>query len=276
MKLSAGLPGEARTDKALSETVKGEHGLAAKSGRWLKVKYPEWALEPYKKLVTEARSYHDSVTLPFDKGIGILPAALVMEYKQRMGDFASKFVALWASHWEPRYAEMVEWARQAHNGTFDVTDYPPVEELADLFYFHNQVLPVPDCSHFVRTIQSLLGTDADGVTAQVNEAAYEAQRELMRRMIEPVRAMAAKLSQQPKEGKEDIVFRDTLVGNIVDIVNLAPKLNIAGDAQIDAFVKDMRTLTLYGPATLRQDKATREEAAKKADEIAQRMSSYKF
>jgi hypothetical protein len=276
MKLSAGLPGEARTDKSLSETVKGEHGLGAKSGRWLKVKYPEWALEPFKKLVNEARAYHDSVTLPFDKGIGILPGGLFMDHSAKMGEYQSKFTALWDSHWVPRYQEMIDWARQAHNGTFDASDYPPVAELKGCFYFRTELLPVPDGSHFEGAMAQMVGIDAESVNCRVTSAAVEAQKELMRRMIDPVRAMAAKLSEAPKEGKEDIVFRDTLVGNIKEIVALAPKLNIAGDAQIDAFVKDMEGLTRYAPAVLREDKATREEAARKADEIAKRMSCYKF
>jgi hypothetical protein len=276
MRLSAGLPGKNRTDKGLTETVKGEHGLGTKSGRWIKTKYPDWALEPLEKLVTEARAYHAAVTLPFDNGIGILPAALIKEYGDKMRQFRGQFENLRDSHFVPKYPDMIEWARLEHNGTFDPTDYPPVEDLLGSFYFKTEPLPVPDAQHFEGTMSSLLGVDAEGVNIRVQDAMVQAQRELMRRMIEPVRAMATKLAEQPKEGKDDIVFRDTLVGNVQAIAELVPKLNIAGDAQVDKFAAEMLALARYAPEVLRKDKATRKEAADKAADTMKRLSGYNF
>lgn len=123
-------------------------------------------------------------------------------------------------------------------------------------------------------MSSLLGVDADSVNVRVQDAMVEAQRELMKRMIEPVRAMAKKLSEQPKEGKDDIVFRDTLVGNVQDIAELVPKLNIAGDPELDKFAAEMAGLTRYAPDTLRKSKSTRAEAAGKAADVVKKLESY--
>lgn len=274
MRLSAGLPGKNRTDKQLSQSVKSEHGLGEKSGRWIKQKYPEWALEPLEKVVTAARTYHARVTLPFDAGIGILPAAMIQEYADKMRQFRGEFDGLIQSHFVPRYSEMVDWARQEHNGTFDVSDYPDVDTLLESFSFRTEPLPVPDAAHFAGTMSSLLGVDADSVNIRVQDAMTEAQRELMRRMIEPVRAMAAKLVEQPKQGKDDIVFRDTLVGNVQDIAELVPKLNISGDLELDKFAAEMAALARYAPSALRDSKVTRTEAATKAADVVQRLNSY--
>lgn len=276
MRMSAGLPGKARTDKGLSASVKSEHGLGQKAGRWIKTKYPDWALEPLEKLVTEARGYHALVTLPFDSGIGILPAALIKDYADKMRQYRGEFENLVQSHFVPKYPEMIAWARAEHNGTFDVEDYPPVERLLGSFYFKTEPLPVPDAAHFEGTMSSLLGVDADGVNVRVQDAMQEAQRELMRRMIDPVKAMATKLSESPKEGKEDICFRDTLVGNVEEIAGLVPKLNIAGDPEIDRFAADLLKLVAAKPQQLRDDKALRANVAKEAAEIMQRLSGYKL
>lgn len=276
MRLSVGLPGTARQDRKLSQEVKSEHSLGSNAGRWVKQKYPKWALEPIEKLVNEARAYHAAVTLPFDQGIGVLPAALVLEYGDKMREFKGRFDNLRDSHFKARYADMVEWAKVEHNGTFDPADYPPVEEVLPAFYFRSEVQPIPGSEHFTDTLKSLLGVDTESVDLRVNDAMAEGQRELMRRLIDPVRAMAAKLAEQPKEGRKDIVFRDTLIGNIKEIVELAPKLNITGDPAIDGFVKELDGLTRYTPDTLREDKATRSEAAAKAAETLKRLEGYKL
>lgn len=276
MRLSVSLPGENRQDKPLTQSVKSEHNLGTKAGKWVKQRFPDWALDPVKKLVNEARQFHAAVTLPFDQGIGILPAALVMHYGDRMREFKGKFDNLRDSHFKAKYPEMVEWAKVEHNGTFDPADYPPVEELLESFDFRTEVQPVPGAEHFTETLKSLLGVDTESVDVRVNDAMVEGQRELMRRLIDPVKAMAAKLAEQPKEGKKAPIFRDTLVGNIKEIAKLAPMLNIAGDPQIDAFVKEMEGLAQYEPDTLRESEATRTEVQTKAEDLFKRLSGYKF
>lgn len=276
MRMSAGIPGKSRTDRQLSEQVKGEHGLGSKAGSWVKKKFPDWALEPIEKLITQARAYHNAVTLQFDSGIGILPAALILEYGDKMQDFAGQFHNLKDSHFRVKYPEMIEWAKVEHNGTFTASDYPEIEEVMKSFYFKTEPLPVPDAAHFEGTVKSLLGVDTDGVNMRVQDAMEEAQRELMRRLIEPVRAMAARLSEQPKEGKKSPRFCDTLIGNVIDIARLAPKLNISGDPAIDAFVKDMTALRQYDPDELRNSEVKRSATAQAATELLKRLEGYKI
>lgn len=285
MQLSAGMPGKHRKDRALSNQVKSDKHLGANSGNWVKNRFPEWALQPLEKLVTEARAYHAAVTLPFSNGVGILPAALIVEYGERMRDFTRRFHAQAVDHFQKRYPEMIEWAKSEHNGTFDATDYPEVAELMKSFYMKTEPIPVPDAGHFESTMKSLLGVDADSVNIRVQDAMQEAQRELMKRMIEPVKAMAAKLAEQPKMRKlkdgstepyESPVFRDTLIQNVKDIAGLAPKLNIAGDPAIDGFVAEMQKLTVYEPDALRKSANERETAAAKAKAVLAKLEQYKI
>jgi hypothetical protein len=62
----------------------------------------------------------------------------------------------------------------------------------------------------------------------------------------------------------------------MEIAALAPKLNIAGDPQIDKFAAEMEALTRYTPKVLRDDKNTRSEAAAKAKEMLDRLTGYKL
>lgn len=280
MRLSVGLPGKSRKDRSLTESVKGEHSLGKDAGSWVKQRWPKWALEPIEKLVTEARAYHAAVTLPFDAGIGILPAALIMDHGDRMRQFKGQFDNLITAHFIARYDEMIAWAQKEHNGTFDATDYPSVTEILDSFYFRTEPLPVPDASHFANAMQSLLGVDAESVNIRVQDAMEEAQKELLKRMVEPLRAMVEKLNESPKIDaktglpKADIIFRDSLVDNIREIAALVPKLNIGGDPTLDQFAKEMEDLTAPGADAVREDKQTREQVKAKAKTLFDKLSGY--
>jgi hypothetical protein len=275
MRLSAGLPGKSRKDKNLTATVKTEHAMGGESGSWIKQKYPKWALEPLEKVVNEARGFHAAVTLPFDNGIGILPGPLIPEYAEKMREFKGRFDHLADSHFRAKYPEMIEWAKGEHNGTFDPSDYPAVDDVMECFKFGTEPLPVPDAGHFTATMSGLLGVDAEGVNVRVRDAMEEAQKELLRRLIAPVKAMAEKLAEAPKDGKDSIIFRDSLIGNIVEIANLAPKLNIAGDPAIDAWAREIAGQ--FGgmkPDALRKDKGLRNAAKDHAAAILKKMEGY--
>jgi hypothetical protein len=308
MQFSAGLPGASRKDKRTTEEVKAEKSLGKDAGKWTASLYPPEALEAISSKIGEAREYHYKVTLPFvssddsepsgedDKktkrktsGIGILPAALIQEYGDKMRQFKGEIEALVESTFLSDPQKWIDWAISQHNGTFDPKNYPgcsreagqivfdPLifrEKMKPKFYLRTEPLPVPDAQHFSETVASLLGTDTQAVNIRVQDAAIEAQRELIKRMIAPVEAMAKKLSEVPKGKQSDIVFRDTLIGNIAEMVQLARKLNLTGDAAIDGFIKEMEVLTQYKPDDLRDDKGKRSEAANKAAEIAKRLSGY--
>jgi hypothetical protein len=275
MRLSMGLPGEHRQDPELTGEVKQSHSLGRAAGNWIKTLYPPEALAPIKKLDNEARAYHATVTLPFDAGIGILPAGLIAEHGDKMRQFKGERDHLVESHFLANYSQWVDWARGQHNGTFDPDLYPGAAELRGKFYFRTEPLPVPDIEHFTGTVASLLGTDLESVNLRVRDAELEAQRELLRRIMAPVDAMAKKLAESPKDGKASPVFRDSLVGNVREIAALAPKLNLAGDAQIDAWCKDIaNALGKSDPDALRKDGKLRAAVAADAAAMLKRLSGY--
>jgi hypothetical protein len=114
------------------------------------------------------------------------------------------------------------------------------------------------------------------VDLRINEAAVEGQRELMRRLMAPVRAMATKLAEVPADGKACPIFRDTLIGNLKEIAGLAPKLNIGGDAQIDQFAREIGQLALYHPDHLRRDPSERDVAQMHAAALLAKMDGYRL
>ncbi len=135
IRLAIGLPGNVRKDKELTSKVQAEHSLAASAGRWIKQVYPDTALAPLIKISGEARQFHYAQTLPWaDEGSRILPCSNLFKYADGMrklkSDFADAVTVFCA-----KYQDYVDWAKQAHNGTFRQDDYPGADIIRERFYF---------------------------------------------------------------------------------------------------------------------------------------------
>lgn len=71
------------------------------------------------------------------------------------------------------------------------------------------------------------------------------------------------------------IFRDTLVSNIVDLVNLLPALNVAEDPDLESMRSRVESILAGLKAEdLREDKALRQETAKDAESILRDMQAY--
>lgn len=302
MRLSLGLPGQTRQDKDLSETVKSEHDLGEDSGGWIKNIYPPKSLKPAKKIQGSIRNYFRAVTFSFDKAMRILPAALIMENAKRIADYNDQLDQA-IDEFIKHGPEHIAWAIKAHNGNFDPCMYPGVykhgthaglsastiqigkydfdpEEFARVirseFTFVMDPLPVPQSSHYTDSIASLLGIDTQSIDRRIAQVELETRKELMKRLIGPVQAMAKKLAEEPKKDRDAVIFRDSLVGNIKEIAELGPKMNLSGDPVIDRFCKELETLCTEEPDKLREDNKVREDTRKKAEALAAKMAAYNF
>jgi hypothetical protein len=67
---------------------------------------------------------------------------------------------------------------------------------------------------------------------------------------------------------------DSMITNIVEIVDVLPKLNIAGDTELDRMASEIRKSLVVDPQELRKSETMRSDAAKAAADIAQRMAAY--
>ena len=187
-----------------------------------------------------------------------------------MREFRLKFADLARNHFIGRLTEWETWARQQHNGTFDQSDYLSATALQEKFGFTTEMQPVPCGEDFrIDCSEDELNEMRSQVDSRVAEATDAARKDLWRRLKEPVANMVERLKDP------DSKFRDSLVGNIRDIVALIPALNVTQDQDLDTFSTQIqRELSVYGPDTLRDDKITRAQVAAKADAILAKMKDY--
>jgi hypothetical protein len=258
-----------KTDKKLTNEVLDRHGAKSDAGRFTKAILPTEALEGIKKISGEARTFHYTNTLPWsDEGARILPTNNLTKYMDKMREFSSSFYSC-VENFGESYQGYVDEARRTLNGMFNENDYPSQSEVLNKFRFKTELNPVPASDDFRVAVhtEEMRNLKAD-LDERVRLAETEAVKDLYRRLADPLKAMVERLSDP--DGK----FRDSLVGNVQEMIELIPALNIAGDVVLDELTREARELTRHTPNRLRDDSTARKETARKAQSILDKMAGY--
>ena len=262
VKLSIAIPAMKKYDKKATAEVAQAHGTATTVGRYNKSLLGQDA-PVYKALqqcANAARTTHYEQTLPWSNDEHrILPSTNYLEYSQRMrthnhntDNAAQDFFA--------DYPALVTQAQRLLNGLYNPADYPSVADLRHKYSFSVKYSPLPDASDFrVELLDDDVQAIRDSITRDVNESVQGAVTNLYERMHAHVSRMAERL------GDEDAVFRDSLVLNIRELCDILPRLNLTGDANLDAMAQRINAeLGMFEPDELRESKALRSEIARKA------------
>ena len=144
------------------------------------------------------------------------------------------------------------------------SDYPHPAAISDRFSMSTEFTPVPAAGDF--RLDELTADELQrveqSVTNRVEQATADAVADAWRRLHEVVSAMRERLAQP------DAVFRDSLVNNARDVVEVLGRLNVTRDSSLEAMrAKVAADLTQYEPQELRDAPAIREQTAARADEI---------
>jgi hypothetical protein len=263
-------------DPEASEEIATLHGAKSDAGRYNKMLLPKQALAEIQKIMSEARHEHYFMTLPWgDDGYRVLPAAAYLDHTAKMREISNRFTPA-VDTLVLRFEQLVREAKVRLNGLFREADYPSTAELRAKFSFETKVIPLPDASDF----RVCLGDEEKErikrqITATVEASLQVATRDLWQRLYEAVTHMSDRLSayRVTEEGVEH-PFRDSIVGNLVRLVEVLPKLNVARDPELERLAEQVRVSLLVDPKELRQSESVRTETAQAATAIAAHMASY--
>jgi len=257
-------------DKGVTQRVASEYAVDAEVGRYNKVLIAKESIQEVTQAVSAARTFHYENTLPWDDGGGrILPSKNFETYSKAMRKLKVSFDEA-VRNFLDNYDEYREEARRRLNGMFRDSDYPGPREIKRKFDFTTDIEPVPNHKDFRVTLGD---KDIKRIQAQLEKRVAErvatATKDLYIRLGEVVSKFAEKLADK------DAIFRDSLVENIVGLVNLIPKLNVTNDPELEKLRKETeRKICALGPDALRKDEAARSTAAKDANAILDKMSGY--
>ena len=224
-------------------------------------------LDAVQKFTANARNTHYACTMPWsDTGLRLLPTTQYFKYHGEMTHLQTEYqrlvqVFLDAYSWEIQNAQL-------KLGTlFHPDEYPTADSLIGKFRFNMNYMPLPDAGDWRVSIgdetESALRSQYEGYYAQQLQTAMG---DVWRRAHDALTKMSDRLDYADDNTKK--VFRDSLVSNVHDMIDLLGACNVTNDPVMAAAQSDldhaMRGIT---PDALREDPYLRAETRRKVNEV---------
>lgn len=262
-----------KNDKRVSEEIDIAKNTKAKSGNFHKKLFAgNNALDEMQKFVTQVRTYHYNNTLPWsDAGTRLLVMGRFMEYNTKMREFESEFDALKQKFLE-NYNAMISTSAFTLGELFNREDYPNPDVIAHKFYFKYEYMPVPQSGDFRvdisnEGIQELVGRYESQFETRVKTAMQDAWT----RLHECLTRMSERLDYQ--EDKDKKIFRDSLVDNAIELIDMLKCMNITNDPELErSRVQLEKAMFGVSAKELREEVDTRSHVKAEVDDILKRMS----
>ena len=224
-------------------------------------------LDTITKYAANARAWHLSQTLPWsDNGLRLLPVSNFITYKEQLNTLETNFNAL-VEKFIVAYPNLVSAAAFQLGALFNRDEYPDADKVANKFKFNCNFLPVPTAGDFRVDIneeskQELIASCNNAYQDRLNSAMKDAWSRLHEHLLR----MSDRLSDG-EEGKNKI-FRDSLIENAVELVDLLKHFNLTNDPSMEQARLDLRdAINDHDAQDLRENFVAREAVKSKVDEI---------
>lgn len=252
-----------KMDKRVSSRVAAASHVDESVGNYYKSLLDPEVLKQIKQHVNDTRAKYYAMTLPWaDDGPRVLSAAMYFEFMEAMQERREKFETL-VNGFLSDYPYHREEAKRFLGDLFQDEDYPEPTALASKFGFSLNVRPLPHSGDF----RCNLGAEeVDKIREQIEAQTQDTLRDTMQATFNRVLDVAKRYADRLE--KEDNIFRDSMVENARELVDLLPKLNITNDPELARLTDVMRDkLTTHEPAALRTNMTVRKETAAAAKTI---------
>jgi hypothetical protein len=169
------------------------------------------------------------------------------------------------------YDNATQEARQHLGDLFNEADYPNVEELRRKFGWSLAIAPIPQSGDFRLDIQN----DAMEELKLQYEQSLEAKingsmNDVWTRLHEALDSMSTRIDYGDHEQKK--IFRDTLVTNLTDVLDMLDTFNITNDPKMRAMKAQLEdTLSGVTPDGLREDGHLRAQTKREIDEAIKQL-----
>jgi hypothetical protein len=153
-----------------------------------------------------------------------------------------------------------------------------VQRMKRKFSFQFNVLPMPTANDFrVELGDEETARVRSEIEESVNESIRVAMADVWARLHEVVARMKERLEAYTvaDDGSVSHAFRDSIVGNIRELIDTLPTLNITEDDNLKQLAQRVnQQLCAFTPDQLRDDEAARKQTAQAAEQILTSMEAY--
>jgi hypothetical protein len=224
-------------------------------------------LDAVQKFTANARNVHYACTMPWsDTGLRLLPTKQYFKYHGEMTGLQNEFerlvgVFLDAYDWEIQNSQLKLGA------LFNADEYPSRSSLECRFRFGMNYMPLPAAGDFRVDIDTeataMLQTHYDNYYRTQLE---QAMADVWQRAHDAISKMSERLDYSDSTNKK--VFRDSLVENMRDIINLLGVCNVTNDPTMDGARRRLdQALTGVTPDALREDAYLRAQTKREVDAV---------
>lgn len=254
-------------DQNVSKKVEQEHN-AQNAGRYNKILISDNELKEIQKVAGTVRTFLYDNTLPWgDNGDRLLPATNYFEFINQFNEHQSMFNSA-VQKFIMQYPKLIEEARIRLNGMFREDDYPNVSYMTRKFDMHISFMPISSTNDFRLDVDQ---QEVEKLKVQIESEMHaritSAANSIWVRIKDAVSHMVDKLSDK------DAIFRDSLVDNIAELVDLLPRLNFTQDKAVQSAIASMKEL-LVAPHLLRTNANMRNQKALEAKAILDKVSDF--
>ena len=224
-------------------------------------------LDAVQKFVANARNVHYAMTMPWsDTGLRLLPTTQYFKYTQEMTGLQAEYQRL-VQNFLDAYSWEIQNAQLKLGDLFNSDEYPTADSLIDKFRFKMNYMPLPDAGDWRVSI----GNETEQALRSQYEGFYATQLQsamgdVWKRAHKVLTNMSEKLDYADANTKK--VFRDSLVTNVQDMIELLGACNVTGDVTMARAQRDldeaMRGIT---PDALREDAYLRAETKRQVDAV---------
>lgn len=278
--ISVGKPQMTKTDSKATQDAEQANN-AHNAGKYTKDLFPKHLIAPIKALETSARYYVECTTYPWRRGEYLLPTTRFMDFADRMAKFELEFNQL-VTGFMQNFVNVLDEARRQQGDLFDENDYPDVSDIRNRFTFGVNYLPVPEYGDFRVDLQE---EEKQLLKEQVEAQHNEAMEEMMRKPLERLREVVAKLNEVCKKDdrvtinkrtgepeSKPPIFRDSVVDNIKREIDLLYDFAEVMPSDIQQLNSDVANV-LREPELLRNDEGARKDVAQNTDALLEQINN---
>ena len=221
-------------------------------------------LKAIKQHVTATRAMHAHMTMPWsNSGLRLLPTAQFFKYNQAMTEMQNEFHRL-VQNFLDKYNDAVIDVQIKLGDLFSRDDYPTLDELTHKFRMGISYTDVPTGDFRVALPAEAIAELKASMSADFKNNFETAMNDVWTRLHKALSSMSERLDYTDSENKK--VFRDTLVSNVTDMIELLRVCNVTNSTQMTAMADRLEeAMSGVTPDALRDDDYFRAETKAAVD-----------